>query len=110
MYAVISHDGIKTSDIAIVILDTLRYDAYLRNFELLDGKKFSHAFSTSHHSIPSHASLFTGRYPSEIGVHVKSPALDCKEATLAEKLRDAGYSTFGLDENGQLATWEGWDR
>jgi arylsulfatase A-like enzyme len=99
-----------SGDIAVVILDTVRADVFDRHFEWLPGKRFTHAFSASHHSVPSHASVFTGRYPSEIGVHVKSPALDCPDPTVAEQLQAAGYETYGFHENGHLESWAGWDR
>lgn len=96
--------------VAVVVLDTLRYDAFERSFSWLDGVRFSRAYSTSHWTIPAHASLFTGRYPSEVGVHGRSPTLDCEEPVLAEELAEAGMSTQLVTANLQLTRYDGWDR
>lgn len=97
-------------NIALIVLDTLRYDAFERAFDWLPGTRFSQAYSTSHWTIPAHASLFTGYYASEIGVHSKSPTLDCSQETLAETLRDTGYHTRCLSANPNIVYWDGWKR
>lgn len=96
--------------VAVVVLDTLRYDAFERSFGWLDGVHFTRAYSTSHWTIPAHASLFTGQYPSEVGVHGRSPTLDCEEPVLAEVLAEAGMSTQLITANLQLTRYDGWDR
>lgn len=96
--------------VAVVVLDTLRADAFEAEFDWLSGVRFETAYSTSHWTVPAHASLFTGRYASEVGVHAKSPALDCGEQTLAEALRSAGYATRLWTANPQLFEWDGWGR
>jgi len=68
------------------------------------------AYSTSHWTVPAHASMLTGKYASEIGVHGKSPSLDCREKTIVEVLSDAGYTTRLWTANMQIYTWEGWGR
>jgi len=70
-------------------------------------------------TIPSHASIFTGRYPSEHGVH-ESYEMGLPETlglmndvdgfTLAEELHRKGYQTIGLPANGTLTLREGFDR
>ena len=97
-------------NIAIVVLDTLRYDAFTEAFDWMDGAHFTRAYSTAHWTVPAHASLFTGKYASEVGVHGRSPTLDCPEETLAEAFRAAGYRTRCLTANTQLTQYEGWDR
>lgn len=97
-------------NIALVVLDTLRYDAFEKHFDWLPGVRFTNAYSTSHWTVPAHGSLFTGRYPSEIGVHSKSASLDCPDETLAESLRAAGYETRLWSANPNTMFWEGWDR
>lgn len=99
-----------SSNIALVVLDTLRYDAFTRAFDWLPGKRFSQAYSTSHWTIPAHASLFTGQYASEVGVHSKSPTLDCTQSTLAETLCDGGYRTRCFSANPNIVYWDGWKR
>lgn len=96
--------------VALVVLDTLREDAFDEAFGWLDGARFTRAYATSHWTVPAHASLFTGRYASEVGVHGRSPALDCPEGTLAEAFDDAGHRTRCLTANTQLTQYDGWDR
>lgn len=98
------------SSVAVIVLDTLRYDAFSDAFDWLDGIRFSRAYSTAHWTIPAHASLFTGRYPSELGVHGRAPTLDCPDRTLAEAFNQADRSTQCLTANTQLTQYEGWDR
>ncbi len=99
------------NNIAIIILDTLRYDFFKKFFNWLPGKNFIKAYSTSHWTIPSHASLFTGKYPSEIGVHSKSPNLDCQDKVIAEILKENGYNTRFYTANTNLTAWgEDWKR
>ena len=97
-------------NIALVTLDTLRMDAFEEHFDWLDGLRFSNGYSTSHWTIPAHGSLFTGKYPSEIGVHSKSPSLDCPDTVLAEQLADEGYKTRMWSANPNMMFWEGWER
>lgn len=96
--------------IALVVLDTLRKDAFDRHFGWLPGRRFETTFSTSHWTVPAHASLFTERYPSELGVCGQAPQLRFGGATLAERLQAAGYRTRLLTANVQLARWDGWER
>lgn len=98
------------SNVALVVLDTLREDAFEEAFGWLEGARFTRAFSTSHWTVPAHASLFTGRYASEVGVHGRSPSLDCPQETLAEAFEDAGRRTRCLTANTQLYQYDGWER
>jgi len=98
------------TNVAVVVLDTLRYDAFAEAFDWLEGARFTRAYSTAHWTIPAHASLFTGQYASEVGVHGRSPSLDCPHRTLAEAFADAGYRTRCLTANTQQTQYEGWDR
>ncbi|WP_336331174.1 sulfatase-like hydrolase/transferase [Haloarcula sp. CGMCC 1.2071] len=98
------------TNIAVVVLDTLRYDAFNTHFGWLEGKRFTSAYSTSHWTIPAHASLYTGYYPSEVEVHGKDMSLDWKSPTLPELLNAEGYSTKLLTANPQIHMWEGWKK
>jgi arylsulfatase A-like enzyme len=70
-------------------------------------------------TIPSHASLFTGRFPGEHGVH-ESYEMGLPETlglmngveglTLSEELRKKGYQTVGLPANSTLTLRAGFDR
>jgi arylsulfatase len=96
--------------IAVVVLDTLRKDTFDRYFDWVPGANFRNTYSTSHWTIPAHASLLTGRYASELEVHSKSRSFDCHERSIAEVLRESGYSTRMWSENVQINTADGWDR
>ena len=69
------------------------------------GVRFDLAFSTSSWTLPSHASLFTGRWPHELGVDWKSPLRD-DVPTLAEYLASHGYDTAGFAANLDYCTRE----
>jgi arylsulfatase A-like enzyme len=62
------------------------------------GVRFEHAFATSPWTLPSHASLFTGRWPHELSAGWREP-LDDTHITLAEKLGSLGYDTAGFVAN-----------
>jgi arylsulfatase A-like enzyme len=98
------------TNVAVVVLDTVRADAFEEHFAWLEGRRFTRAYSTSHWTVPAHASLFTGRYASTIGVHGTAPTLDCEKRTLAEAFGDAGHRTRAFSANTQLNQYDGWDR
>ena len=62
------------------------------------GVWFRRAFATSPWTLPSHASLFTGRWPHELSAGWKTP-LDDREPTLADRLASKGYVTAGFVAN-----------
>jgi arylsulfatase A-like enzyme len=62
------------------------------------GVRFDLAFATSSWTLPSHASLFTGRWPHELGVSWTSP-LRPDVPTLAGYLGARGYETAGFVAN-----------
>jgi arylsulfatase A-like enzyme len=70
------------------------------NLEILAGRgvRFDLAFATSSWTLPSHASIFTGRWPHELGVDWRSPLRD-DVPTLAEYLAARGYDTGGFVAN-----------
>jgi arylsulfatase A-like enzyme len=103
-------------NIILIVLDTVRADhlplyAYQRDTTphlqqfAAEATTFTNATSTSNMSLASHASYFTGVYPTEHGAHFDPPAhpygkpLDEKFATLAEILGAHGYATFGVVSN-----------
>lgn len=111
----------KRPNILIVVLDAVRFDhlscyGYERkttpNIDKLStrGILFENAFSTSCWTPPSHASLFTGLYPSFHGVYTGDSVLDVSEKTLVEILRDAGYRTLGISSIPQLSITKKFDR
>jgi len=98
------------TNVAVIVLDTLRYDWFKKHFDWLQGKRFTNAYSTANWTIPAHASLYTGQYPSEVGVHAKSLSISDKFRTLPEQLREKGYTTRLFTANPQIQKWGGWDR
>ena len=62
------------------------------------GTRFDRAISTAPWTLPSHASMFTGRWPHELNVGADR-ALDERYPTLAERLKEQGYATGGFVSN-----------
>ena len=74
------------------------------------GVRFDQARSCAAWTLPSHASMFTGRWPYELATHPDHP-LDSRYPTLAEVLRDHGYATAGFVGNTYFCNrWFGLDR
>ena len=97
----------RPRNLLLISLDTLRADhlgcyGYPRpTSPFLDrlasqGVLFEQAWATSPWTLPSHASLFTGLYPSQHGVMTEERALPADLPTLAESLRDRGFATAGF--------------
>jgi arylsulfatase A-like enzyme len=135
--------------IALLVLDTMRADhlecaralpgsaaGFTPNLDALAGRgiRFANAFANAPWTLPSHASLFTGREPHEHGqchaalvydgedVSLKPEArLPGRFNTLAAALGELGYQSVGISQNpwvGTFATqdfgfgrfWELWQR
>jgi arylsulfatase A-like enzyme len=62
------------------------------------GSVFERAITSSPWTLPSHASMFTGRWPHELSANYTSP-LDGRYPTLAEYLAGKGYTTAGFVAN-----------
>jgi arylsulfatase A-like enzyme len=62
------------------------------------GVRFDRAFAASSWTLPSHASMLTGRWPHELRVGWKTPVRD-GVPTLAEYLASHGYATAGFVAN-----------
>jgi arylsulfatase A-like enzyme len=69
------------------------------------GVVFERALSTAPWTLPSHASMFTGRWPHELSADYATP-LDETHATLAEFLRNRGYVTAGFVANYGYCSYE----
>lgn len=94
-------------DIVLVSIDSLRPDhlgcyGYAKptspTIDALarDGARFETAVSSTSWTLPAHAALFTGLIDSAHGVVDNGLALDARHTTLAEVLRDRGWSTAGF--------------
>ena len=97
-------------DIILLILDTQRADrlsCYGYPFETsphldaftADATLFRSAVSPASWTIPSHASLFTGVYPSRHATLHASSVVPAALPTVAERLRDGGYFTAAFCNN-----------
>jgi arylsulfatase A-like enzyme len=69
------------------------------------GVRFDRAFSTAPWTAPSHASLFTARWPHELTIGWDHP-LDATYPTLAEDLGSRGYATAGFVANTTYCSYE----
>jgi arylsulfatase A-like enzyme len=108
-------------NVVLIVLDTVRakslslygYERRTSPFlaELAKrGVCFEHARTAAAWTLPSHASMFTGRWPYELSTRLNRP-LDEAHLTLAEYLRDHGYDTAGFVANTIFCTtWFGLDR
>jgi arylsulfatase A-like enzyme len=97
------------ANVILLVMDTVRAEnldlyGYARpTSPALDGvaargTTFDRALSTSSWTLPSHASMFTGRFPHELSADWRTP-LDGRHRTLAEVLRQSGYLTAGFVGN-----------
>ena len=100
--------------VILIVLDTLRADRlslyggpvpvpHLEQFAR-DGILFERCIATSSWTPPSHASLFTGLFPSEHGCVAGTdpnhfPVLSGSLKTLAETFQEHGYQTAGIVAN-----------
>jgi arylsulfatase A-like enzyme len=57
---------------------------------------YENAFATSSWTLPTHASLFTGLYPTQHGADDAHKYLEPKHITLAEYLNQHGYTTVAI--------------
>ncbi|HET6681962.1 MAG TPA: sulfatase, partial [Gemmatimonadaceae bacterium] len=63
-----------------------------------DGMTFTHAIAPSSWTLPSHASMFTGRPARDLDAFWRVP-WNSPDTTLAERLRERGYATGGFVAN-----------
>ncbi len=67
-----------------------------------EGVLFEQSLSAAPWTLPAMASLFTGLFPSQIGLYEKR-VLDSSYPTLAHLLSQNGYATFGITSNSWLS-------
>ncbi len=96
-------------NVLLIVMDTARAESlglygYGRetspNLDRLAARavRFDQARSTAPWTLPSHASMFTGRWPHELNVGEKKP-MDRTHPTLAEALGARGFATAGFIAN-----------
>ncbi len=69
------------------------------------GISFQNAQATSSWTLPSHASMFTGKWPHDLSAGWLTP-LDAAHPTLAEFLGRSGYATAGFIANTQYCAFD----
>ena len=106
-------DGSRPN-LVVVVLDCARASSFpetggrVGSFPSLESLKaestvFTRATTVAPWTLPSHASLFTGRYPWEHGVMGAGRLhLQASVPTVEGRLREAGYATLALSANGLL--------
>jgi arylsulfatase A-like enzyme len=75
-----------------------------------EGTTFEQATSVGCWTLPVHATLFTGRYPTSHAVTISSQALGGDLPTLAETLRGMGYETACFSNNAYISDASGLTR
>lgn len=108
-------DSKDKPNVILIVMDTIRAD-HLSSYNYFrkttpnidgiarEGVLFENAISASSWTVPSHASIFTGVYPSKHGVDSEHQYLEDKFTTLAEVLRLSGYKTFGYSNNTYISS------
>jgi arylsulfatase A-like enzyme/Flp pilus assembly protein TadD len=98
---------LRGANVLLVTIDTLRADrvgAYGNSAGLTptldrlasEGIRFVHTYAHAPLTLPSHASLLTGSYPTHTGVHDNGTFQLGAMPTLATTLKAAGYRTAGF--------------
>lgn len=110
-------DADRNKNVLLLIMDTARkknltpygYERnttpFLKEFSE-ESVVFNSATSQAPWTLPSHASIFTGEYPSQHGATQESPYLD-KEGTLASHMSNEGYKTAIYSANAWISPHTG---
>jgi arylsulfatase A-like enzyme len=108
----------RAPNVLLVVLDTVRSDALscygnprptTPELDRLasEGTRYDNAYATCFWTLPSHASLFTGLYPSEAGATSETNHLPRRMTTLAEHLAEAGFRTSAVVRNAWISAERG---
>ena len=92
----------STTNILLVVWDACRYDYAVKHASFLNelassNLSFENAIAPSPWSLPSHASMFSGKYPHEHGSNRFGDSVD---TPLVSELSDHNYTTYGVSANG----------
>lgn len=97
-------------NIVFIVLDTARAEnlpvyGYKRNTTpnlqklAAEGTVYNNAISPSPWSLPSHASMLTGKLPSNHETYAENQYLNSEDPLLTTHLREKGYTTYGISSN-----------
>ena len=109
----------RKSNVVVVVLDTARATDALSTSPTVmptlsalgeKGTAYRNAFASAPWTLPSHASLFTGTYPSKHGAHGDHTYLDERHRTLPEAFAAGGYETLAVSNNTWVTAEFGFDR
>lgn len=64
---------------------------------------FPNCYANAPWTLPSHASMLTGQYPSEHGIHAASPTLEPEVIPLPARLKDLDYETVAFTNNSWIS-------
>lgn len=106
----------NATNVLVIVLDTVRADHYARpagvplvpnlNAIAAQGVQFTNAWSTTSWSLPSQASILTGRYPNEHHADWPDLRLDSRIPTLQTFFAQRGYVTGAFSGNAAWITPE----
>lgn len=109
-------------NITMIVLDTLRLDMFNKIKDVHDlssignFSEIENCIAPSSWTLPSHASLFTGMYPSKHGSHetktLKSldiANIKLKRRTMVSELKELGYNTYAISANPYVHPIYGFD-
>jgi hypothetical protein len=112
-------------NIVIIVLDTLREDHAQGLDRLVDYGfvKYQNAIAPAPWTLPSHASMFTGLYPSEHGIHETKELrigggellgysrlrMSALEYNILQKYKDENYDTVLISANSHITPWAGFE-
>ncbi|WP_135855015.1 sulfatase-like hydrolase/transferase [Halorussus salinus] len=102
-------------NILLIVMDTARADfvedsrvmPYLNEFAK-ECTWFSNTFANAPWTLPSHSSIFTGKYPSEHGTGGNKKYFD-SERNIVSELNKAGYQTASFSNNPWISPDFGFD-
>lgn len=116
-----SHRDAKPPSLLLISIDTLRADhlavyGYGRETSpalsrfATGGVRWASSYSQAPSTVPTHASMFTGRLPFEHGTFSHGQRLADAELTLAEHLAAHGYRTFAAASSVRFNSGAGFDQ
>lgn len=108
-------------NVVLIVLDTTRADrlscmGYHRpttpHIDRLaaEGVVYERAYTTDFWTLPAHASLFTGLYPSQSHATRQTQHLPQANLTLAERFKQIGYDTSAFCDNPWISKDRGFDQ
>ena len=108
----------QSRNILLLVVDTVREQTFrtllnngdLPNIEQIakQGTRFENAMANSSWTVPSHGSIFTGKYPRNNGITGENPMYD-SNTFLPDILRENGYRSGGFSANPWLTPDFGFD-